>query len=235
MRRVSWLDQIVYRFQHQWETNPQYRAAATGVIGLVVVLTMCSAMLLLSTTANSALAAIGLGVSNNAPTGTPNTGTRDVNGYLQFQTPVVTYPPQTPPVVATIPDSQTPLPGPTATDTPSPTDTPTGGGGNYACSGRQNGISFNLSPCPTSAGQNVTFYISAPKYANRSANVLITFGCQANGCGSVYEPTQLDGSGNWSVTLPVPSAASGSQMPISCQVDILPSGPGATFLAPPVQ
>src|SRR5512146_1635886 len=41
MGRRSWLDSIVYRFQHHWETNPQYRAAVSGVVGLVLILSLC--------------------------------------------------------------------------------------------------------------------------------------------------------------------------------------------------
>jgi hypothetical protein len=209
MRRESWLDHIVYGFQHQWETKPQYRAAVTGVIGLVVVLTMCSAMLLLSTSANSALAAIGLGAANSAPAGTPNTGTKGVNGYLQFQTPVVTYPPQSPPVVATIPQSQTPLPGPTATDTPQATDTPPPGQ-QGSCNGGQSGVSWSYSPCSPVHGQTVTLTItSGQRFAGASMAVETSVGTCSDGCFKLWQPTQMGGNGVWSQSWQLPQDASG--------------------------
>jgi hypothetical protein len=231
MRRDTWLDLIVYRFQHQWETNPQYRAAVTGVIGLVVVLAMCSAMLLLSTTANSALAAIGLGTAaNNAPTGTPNTGTKGANGYLQFQTPVVTYPPQNPPAVGTIPQSQTPMPGPTATDTPSATDTPPPGQ-QGSCNGGQGGISWSISPCPPVHGQTVTLTITSQKYAGATMSVEISVGTCSDGCSNRWQPTQMGGNGVWSSSWQLPQDASG---PTGGSI-IFNSGPTAIINGPTVQ
>ena len=38
----TWLDLVVRRFQDRWETDPQYRALVSGVVGLVLVITLCA-------------------------------------------------------------------------------------------------------------------------------------------------------------------------------------------------
>src|SRR5258707_12299956 len=74
-QRISWLDSLVYGFQHRWETNPQYRAAVSGVAGLAMVLVLCACLGVLTTAANAALAGFGGGGGNGLPR-TNGTGTR---------------------------------------------------------------------------------------------------------------------------------------------------------------
>ena len=59
-QRVSWLDHIVRRFQDRWETNPQYRALISGVVGLALILTLCTCTGLMTVVSNNALASLGL-------------------------------------------------------------------------------------------------------------------------------------------------------------------------------
>lgn len=214
MRRPTWLDQIVYGFQHRWETAPQFRAMASGLVGLVLILIMCSCMGVLNATANSALAALGLGGGGNNAQATPNTGTNQVNGYQPIPTPSVVYPTGVVPPVATVPDSQTPAPGPTPTNTPppaTPTDTPGpggGGGGGGSCSGGGSGTSWSFSNvCPPVHGQNTTFSVHAPGYGGQQMHVEVD--CGSTQIGSAGTVT-LSPSGDWSQTVTLAASDSGS-------------------------
>lgn len=214
MGRRSWLDSIVYRFQHNWETNPQYRAAVSGVVGLVLILSLCTCMGVLNRTAGAALAAVGLGTGDAGPLGTPNTGTNRVGCCNSFPTPTVLYPTNGPPPLATVPESQTPPPYPTATDVPTATDTPTpgggGGGGTPSCSGGRGNITWVISnPCPAVHGQAVTLTITARQYAGQQMQLDISFGTCSDGCAWVYSPTTVPASGIWTATRTLPQDASG--------------------------
>jgi len=189
----SWLDRFVRRFQDRWETNAQYRAAVTGVVGLGMVLLLCVCMLLVATTANSALASFGLTSSNNNADVNSNTGTNKVQQAASF--PTATFAPfQTPaiPPVGTIASSQSPQPNATPTDTPNdatPTDTP-GGGNNapFICSGGGSGVTWTFNPCPLMVGQSGTLTIRAPGYPNTYTNILVNFGYCPNGDCTVDDP-----------------------------------------------
>ncbi|MFI5273387.1 MAG: hypothetical protein ACHQ4H_10195 [Ktedonobacterales bacterium] len=217
MTRISWLDRIVYRFQHRWETSPQYRAVVSGVVGLCVILTMCSCMGLLNQTASSALAAIGLGGASAAQAqGTPNTGTNQLTGYQSIPTPTVLYPTGNAIPIGTIADSQTPPPYATATDTPPPataTDTPTsgggGGGGSASCNGGSGSVTWSFSPCPAVHGQSVTFTLHAPNQPGHQMQFEVGFGMCSDGCAWVYSPTTIGSDGYWSHTGTIPNDASG--------------------------
>ncbi len=186
----SWLDRFVRRFQDRWETNAQYRAAVTGVVGLGMVLLLCVCMLLVATTANSALASFGLTSSNNDANTQGSSGSRTLGGVATF--PIATFPPfQTPaiPPVSTLPDSGTPPPAPT--DTPIPTDTPTATPCTSNCGGGGGG------PNPWVRGQtgNLIFHTSSP-------NVQIGLIYNIPGCvTNTVEPAgQTDGSGNGTIS-----------------------------------
>src|SRR5258707_14976811 len=84
-RRISWLDSLVYGFQHRWETNPQYRAAASGVAGLAMVLVLCACLGILTTVANAALAGFG-GGNGDGLLGTDDTGTSRLAPGQKFPT-----------------------------------------------------------------------------------------------------------------------------------------------------
>jgi hypothetical protein len=202
-RRISWLDSLVYGFQHRWETNPQYRAAASGVAGLAMILVLCACLGILTTAANAALAGFGVG-SGNGLLSTNDTGT----GKLAAGH---TFPTATPPTVpagalasgGAIPNSQTPKPGPT--EAPTPTDTPTaapctsncGGGGGGGNSGT---VSGSASPTPWVHGQ--TGFIHAHTSAGNVGIAIILL--YANGVTQTYEPAgQTDGAGNFTFSVQV--------------------------------
>ncbi|WIG59579.1 MAG: hypothetical protein OJF49_002326 [Ktedonobacterales bacterium] len=231
MRPTSWLDQFVYRFQHRWETDPRYRSVVTGVVGLALVLTICACMGVMTTTANSALAAIGLGTGTNGAVST-RTGSHQND-------PTKKFPVNTPytstyglPPVTTIPNSKTPLPSPTA----APTDTPDPGGGSQpACNGSHRGVTWTITPCQPVAGQNVTLTISAPRFAGNMLYLDIRFGaCSGDdpNCRWYFFPTTLDANGNWSATkqLPVGDGPGPTYGNYSIQ-----GGPGGVIVGYPVQ
>ncbi len=136
MRRRSGLDRLIFRFQDRWETDRQFRATMSGVLGLVMVIALCSCMGVVTTVANNTFANVSaarnVGVSNaqNA-----NTGIGQIKGVPTFPTATVAPWQQSGvPTYNTIPDSQTPLPSPT--EAPTATAQPTvpctgncGGGG----------------------------------------------------------------------------------------------------------
>ncbi len=53
MRRPSWLDAMLERFQHSWETNPQFRAIWSGGAGLVIIVGLCAVLGVSATFANA--------------------------------------------------------------------------------------------------------------------------------------------------------------------------------------
>jgi hypothetical protein len=241
IRRPSWLDQWVYRFQHRWETNAQYRAAVSGVCGLVLIVLMCSCTGLLATVANAGLAGLGGGGANG---GTGNTGTKQLGSQQSF--PTSTIPPYT---VATIqagniPDSQTPPPGPTATPTDlpaTPTDTPSGGGGPPpgTCSGTSAGANWQFSPCPQSPGQSGSVIVHDPAYAGHGVNAVVSFGQCPTGvsCTVLYTPNlgyHFDGSGTLVLPYTIPPQAEPNTAPESGMVNIT-GGPTVTFTGPYLQ
>ncbi len=92
-----------------------------------------------------------------------------------------------------------------------------------------------MTPCPQLAGQSGTLTISAPKHANATLNILISFGC--NSCTLLFTPQQgykLDGAGNATINYNVPAAAANSQVPISGMINI-GGGPTLSIYAAPVQ
>jgi hypothetical protein len=66
----SFLDQLVDRFRHRWETDRQYRAAASGVLGLVVLIALCSCAGIVSSATSRVLADYGFG--SNSTVGSLN-------------------------------------------------------------------------------------------------------------------------------------------------------------------
>src|SRR5690348_2973020 len=109
-RRRSGLDRLIYRFQDRWETDRQFRAMLSGVLGLVMVIALCSCMGVVTTVANNTVASVN--ASRNAgPTDNQNTdtGIGQVQGVPTFPTSTVPAWPQSgPPSAGVIPDSQTP-------------------------------------------------------------------------------------------------------------------------------
>lgn len=244
--RASWLDQIVYAFQHRWETNPQYRAAVSGVVGLALVITMCACTGVVSAATSAALAGIGLGGSGAYSTGgSLGTGTNRVKGAKSFPTPTVVLAPGAGGGVSQLPNSQTPIPHPTAIPTAT-RDTSGGGGPNppgtivTTCNGAQGSASWVLNPCPLVSGQSGTLTIVDKKHPGASTNVVIDF-CSASSCAQVYPPSggyKLDGSGIETISFTVPDQAANSTTPVNGMINVYPVNGGSytmSILAAPVQ
>ncbi|HEY7779708.1 MAG TPA: hypothetical protein VIC85_05805, partial [Ktedonobacterales bacterium] len=107
MLPTNFLDELLARLKHRWVTNPQYRAAMSGVTGLVVLIAMCACMGIVSLVTNSALAGAGIGSATGG--GAPN-----VNGVFTppaeptFPTPLVpTWAAVSSPSIYLVPNSQT--------------------------------------------------------------------------------------------------------------------------------
>jgi hypothetical protein len=194
VNRRSWLDQFVRRFQDRWETNPQYRSLVSGLVGLVLVLTLCSCTGLLTVAGNNLLASVGLTNSNSGFNS--DTGTNNVQQASSFPTATFgTFANQPTPVGSPLATSQTPPPGSTATPTQSESNpTPTSGGGNTAtfiCTSTNSGITWTFNPCPLVHGQAGTLTITAPGYPNTGTNIIVNFGyCQKGDCTVDDAPAQ---------------------------------------------
>ncbi|HEY7984406.1 MAG TPA: hypothetical protein VID73_09570 [Ktedonobacterales bacterium] len=241
---ASFLDQLVDRFRHRWETNRQYRAAFSGVVGLVVLIALCSCAGIVSSVTNRVLATSGFN-SNNSVGPLGGGGGPALQGAAHFPTETVpAWQPGQVPNGPPVPNSGTPIPTPThpptPTTPPSPSPFPTqpgggGGGGGYSktCSGAVGNSTWKFTPCPVVAGQQFTLTVSAPSFPNAAfANLLIGAGCnsytfgpydgQLNGAGMyVYSNTMFPGAANCHTPL-------GGSMVIS-------GGPGLIFSGPPVQ
>src|SRR5262249_45066246 len=156
MRRLSWLDSLVYGFQHRWETNTQYRAAISGAVGLVAILLLCACLGILTVAANTAVAGFWV-VNPGGGLGSSGTGTGKLAAGRTFPTSTPATVPAGALAASPIANSQTPLPSPT--DAPSPTAQPTatqcagscgGGGGGGGSPGT---VSGSASPTPWLHGQ----------------------------------------------------------------------------------
>lgn len=245
MRRPQWstsrtnpLDQIIHRFQDRWEMDRHFRATLSGALGLVMIVSLCACMGIVTTVANGALAGVSQARDSGGPQNS-NTGTGLIKGVPTF--PTATVPPWqqgNPPAAGLIPESQTPMPRPT--QEPTATNMPGGPGGPggfpTTCNGGGQGNStWAMSPCPQIHGQAGTLTISAPKYPNASLNIVIGFG-SCNNCGVIFPPGtySLDASGNATVSYTVPAAAANSTTPITGMINI-GGGPTLSINAAPVQ
>jgi hypothetical protein len=171
MRRRSGLDRLIYRFQDRWETNRQFRAMVSGVLGLVMIVALCSCMGVVTTVANNAVASVnasrnvGVVDSQNA-----DTGVGQIKGVPTFPTATVSaWQESGSPTVDVIPDSQTPIPSPTlaptATAQPTVPCTGTCGGGGGGGGGSSFSATVSGSPTPATwtAGTAASFTVhSAP-------------------------------------------------------------------------
>ena len=170
MRRRSGLDRLIFRFQDRWETNRQFRAMLSGLLGLVMIVALCSCMGVVTTVANSTFANVSAARNAGASTTTQNndTGIGQIKGIPTF--PTSTVPPwqqSGPPTYGVIPDSQTPVPSPTAQ--PSPTDPPTatpcasncGGGGGGGGGGFGATVTGAPTPAVWKAGTAAAFTVTS--------------------------------------------------------------------------
>ena len=237
--RVNALDRMIHRFQDRWETDRQFRAMLSGVLGIVMIVALCSCMGVVTTVANSALAGVSAARNADGPSQNVNTGTGQINAQPTFPTATVPPWPQSgPPTYSIIPNSQTPVPSATVspTVTPQPSPTSGGGGGPTSCQGSQSGSAWRLTPCPQVAGQGGTLIISASHYPNATLNIVLSLGSCDN-CTLLFTPAQgykLDGGGSASISYTVPAAAANSTVPISGMINI-GNGPTLGIEAAPVQ
>ncbi len=112
------LDHLIHRFQHRWETNPQFRAAMSGVLGLSLIIFLCVGVAGVNAAANRVLGAVGFGSSGGGQ-GNIDPGGQIVNGNWTFYTPTVPdWKGGATPGSSPINNSQTPQPSPTPTATP---------------------------------------------------------------------------------------------------------------------
>jgi hypothetical protein len=228
------LDHLIHRFQHRWETNAQFRAAMSGVLGLSLIIFLCVGVAGVNAAATRVLAAVGFGSSGGGQ-GNFSTGGQIVNGNWTFYTPTVPdWKGGATPGSNPIPNSQTPAASPTPTATPQdgPTATPCrsncgGGGGGVT-------ITATFSPAHWYANQpaTLTFHTSRP---NNPINMFVHW---SNGSdwlstgGQNGAPQATDGNGVavWNFTVPVPPSGPPMCGPSPVRVDYSTrSGGGAAY------
>jgi hypothetical protein len=179
MPPVSFLDELVNRFRHRWEIDRQFRAAASGVVGLVVIVALCSCAGIASTMANSVFAGSGLAGGGGGGSGPQSQDTGTLKGFAGI--PTETIPPWTPgtlPPAPPAPTSATEVPTATAapTATPKPTETPCqnncGGGGSVTITVSGYAPAGGWVACSGgSLCDSITFQTSVP---NDPVNLIIT-------------------------------------------------------------
>jgi hypothetical protein len=146
------LDHLIQRFQHRWETNPQFRAAMSGVLGLSLIVFLCVGVAGVNAAATRALAAIGFG-SAGGNQGNLDPGGQIVNGNWIFYTPTVQdWKGGGTPGSSPIANSQTPQPSPTPTATPP--DAPTATPCHSNCGGQTGIVTASWNPATWTAGMS---------------------------------------------------------------------------------
>jgi hypothetical protein len=198
---------MVQNFQHNWETNPQFRALWSGGLGLTIVVVMCACLGFAFTFASAAASAFTPKSSNptsfNAPSGTARPGSADSNVVFPTQT-VPPWGAQEIPAGVPIPPSLTPAPSPTALPTPTLVPTTTaggGGGGGGGCTGCSVSItSTNPNPLKAGIAGSVVVHTSQP-----NIQLVVNFTNQTGGYNP-GSPTSTDGSGNYTFNFSLPSA-----------------------------
>jgi hypothetical protein len=198
MTRKTWLDDFLERFQHRWETNPQYRAAMSGVLGLVFLITICGCVGVVSTGATSVLHAMGIGATANDGPNQPGGTGSDIKGVATFPLTTVTPPQPGSIPYATIPASGTQVP--TATPSPTPTDTATptpcvsncGGGGGGGGTTWGNAVYDGTGKWHSNEAVSFVIHTSQP---NIGVSLVITW---PGGGTSLFQPLgTTDGSGTF--------------------------------------
>ncbi len=232
MRRDSWLDRMVYSFQHRWETNSQYRAAVSGVVGLVLLVAMCSCSGIVSAMANTTLAGMGFGASGSAGqgNGSPNTGTNRIAGAKEFAIPTQVWTPGVVPPASPLPNSLTPAP--TATPVPTATDTPTplpctsncggGVGGGYSVK-----VTATISPNPMVGLKQATISIHTSVGTDGVGFLVQGTATQT------YEPAgTTDANGNFSMSFQAPTCSGSVTILVFADGAAAPGTPGYSFNPP---
>ena len=220
--RINALDRMIHRFQDRWETDRQFRATLSGVLGIVMIVALCSCMGVVTTVANSALAGVSAARNADGPSQNVNTGTGQINAQPTFPTATVPPWPQSgPPTYGVIPSSQTPLPSPTLepTATALPTATPCqtncgGGGGGGGGGGFGATVTGSGSPATWKAGSAASFTVHSDPGGVGLA-IIISF----PGGGTYLDENgeQTDGSGNYTSHFSVPGGTSAGNADVYIQ------------------
>jgi hypothetical protein len=201
----NFLDDLLDRFRERWITQPQFRAMASGVVALVVLVGLCTCGAITSAITNNALAGAGFGPGGSS--GQPQGGGGVLQAAAEFPTPTIApWPTGVIPGYQPVPASQTPIPTPTPVPTATPWPTATtcisncGGGGGPTVQLTITG--WAPSPWTECAGGakclSVTVHTSVPY---DGVNLIITRcdGLQVlNNSGGAGAAT--DGSGNYTFT-----------------------------------
>lgn len=231
MRRLSALDHMLQNFQHNWETNPQFRAMWSGGLGLAIVVMLCACLGFAFTVSSAIAASYSSGSTasstlNVAPNGTVKSGSAD--NTISF--PTETVPPWPAPLIPDgplIPPSTTPQPSPTAlpTATPLPTQPAGGGGGGGGCKS----CSVTVTGYTLKGGTDGTVSIQT---SNPNAQVNIFVRWPGGTAVSPTNPGSTDGTGAGAITIPgVPAGCNG---PVSVTIATSNSGTiGATLQCTP--
>jgi hypothetical protein len=204
---TNFLDEIVARFRERWETDPQYRAMMSGVIGLATLFGLCSCMVVASLAANSTLGSLGFGGGGSgAVAQQQGAGGGGVVGVPTFPTDAVpTWQEQSTPgsIVAPTSGTNAPTPTPIPTPTSPPTATPCvsncgggGGGGGVTVTVTGYTPSSWRAGCTAAAPCHVTVNTSVP---NDGVLLNIT-GCNGTAYPAIAQGT-TDGSGNLTLTV----------------------------------
>lgn len=221
MRRPSSLDRMVHNFQHNWETNPQFRAMWSGGFGLAIVVVMCACLGFAFTFAGTAAARLA-GNDTGAtlgmlPSGTPRSCGSDCN--LTFPTPTVpSWAPPLIPLGRPIPPSLTPAPTPTAlpTATPVPTSAAGPGNGGGGGGGGCNKCTVTVTGAVLKGGLNGQVMIQTG-VPNAQVNVFISW---PDGSQSPQNTGSTNGTGVGTImTTTVPTGCSG-QVKLWVKTDI---------------
>jgi len=216
------LDHAIHRFQHRWETDRQFRAAMSGVLGLLLVFVLCTGVGALDLAATRALAAVGISAPGPVGSGSnPNTNTGVVDkGNDPLYTPTVpTWP--VPLIPQASPNPSSSANAPTPTPSPTPTDAATTGPCTSNCGhGPTVVITASTSPSSWRAGQPATIFFHTASAAdgsplpNDGINSFIHWsnGAQWLSATTPGAPQATDGSGNatWSITVPADNRCSGT-------------------------
>jgi hypothetical protein len=229
------LDHLIHRFQHRWETNAQFRAAMSGVLGLALIVFLCVGVAGVNAAATNVLSAVGFGGAGGRDQGNLDPGGQFVNGNWVFYTPTVPdWKSGGTPGSNPIPNSQTPQPSPTPTATPPDAATATpcklncGGGGGVTIT-----AACVPTPCQWYRGQpaTLTFHTSKP---NNPINMFIHWSNGADwlSAGGQYgAPESTDGLGNatWTFTVPTsPTTMCGTSPPVKVDYSTK-SGGGSAY------
>jgi len=201
------LDQLIQRFQHRWETDRQYRAAMSGVFGILLIVVLCSGVGVLDFTTTKVLAAVGFQMPGSGTNGSsqPNTDTGVVVGDVrQFPTATIpTWASQATPLSSPLAQSGTPAPTPTPTVTPTDVATATpcrsgcggGGGGNAGT------ITASWNPGNWASGQTgATFTVHATDTSGNpkgGVGIAIIYSWAGGGTWLDESGATTDSSGNY--------------------------------------